>query len=83
MKTRCSTADAGCRSYRWPVASGRRDACPGQSCPFWRDVCEHGGSFSQTNVGRCVQEDGNTVVLWSGVCTSPNHAPWTVSCTGL
>jgi hypothetical protein len=76
---------AVCTVGLWPPAvSFAWDACPGQSCPFWRDVCEiGGGTFVQTNIGRCVQEDSTTVVLWHAVCTAPTHDPWTMDCTGI
>ena len=76
---------AVCTVALWPPAvSLAWDACPGQACAFWRNVCEMGGgTFDQTNIGRCIQEDSTTTVLWHGVCTGPYHAPWTMDCTGI
>jgi hypothetical protein len=69
----------------WPPAlSHDWDACPVQSCPFWREICERGGgTFNQTEVENCVQEDNSVTIHWHGVCTGTPSSPWTMECTGI
>jgi hypothetical protein len=76
---------AVCSVALWPPAvSHAWDYCPGQSCPFWRDVCEQGGgTFDQTNVGYCQVDEQNVTVLWEAVCTYDWRGPWYMSCTGI
>jgi hypothetical protein len=76
---------AVCTVALWPPAvSLAWDQCPGQSCPFWRDVCErNGGTFTQEPVGYCIQEDTSSTLLWDAVCTYDWRGPWYMSCTGI
>jgi hypothetical protein len=76
---------AVCSVALWPPAvSHAWDYCPGQSCPFWREVCEgNTGTFTQTNIGYCIQDDESTTVLWFAECTYTWRGPWTMYCTGI
>ena len=83
--TRLMLLAAACTVAFWtPSVSVAWDACPGQSCAFWRGICDLGsGTFDQTNVGRCIQEDSTTTVLYYAVCTPDVQAPWSMYCTGI
>jgi hypothetical protein len=76
---------AVCTVALWPPAvSHAWDACDGQSCPFWREVCEgNTGHFTQTNIGYCIDDTNSARVLWYAECTYTWRGPWTVNCTGI
>jgi len=79
---------AVCTVALWPPAiSLAWDQCLGQSCPFWRNVCEIGGGTFDQQVDpvyeRCVEENESIVVQYYSVCTYPDRAPWSIRCTGI
>jgi hypothetical protein len=76
---------AVCTVALWPPAvSHAWEACTGESCPFWRDVCERNtGHFEQTTIGYCIDDNNNAVLLWHAECTYTWRGPWTVDCTGI
>lgn len=74
-----------CAVSLWhPKAAEAWPFCPSTHCSFWRDVCEtNGGTFTQTENGRCEQADTNIILLWNGHCEYNWRGPWDVDCYGI
>jgi hypothetical protein len=76
---------AVCTVALWPPAISSADypPCPSQYCGFWRNVCENTGTYVQTSIGYCLDENDNLTVLFDSECTYTWRGPWTMQCTGI
>lgn len=76
-----------CTAALWSPAPSQAldyEHCPNEYCGFWRNVCENNtGTFVQTSVGYCLDDNENITVLFEGTCTYTWRGPWTIDCTGI